>query len=461
MSTTYEPAAGSVTRTAASGVAMAEGPLTKDRHAAPETFLPLTKAAVFDRLTVPERWPGVDVREVRRLFRYVDYWRQQQYNTRLLGLLEAYELFSPDSDLLQTRTYTPDEAATLQHRIIEGVEQLLISANFRRLDPGEIDLILTRASIYGLDLHVDLKAFDEVLIYYRGIADEVHERRNLLKFYRKEEFTVPVFRRLCLVFKLKPFDARVAEIMAERTWSQRRAERHVRRLRAKLPKAVKDSNIYMKLFRNIPHTDMEMVFPNTEVRFQMWDKVRLGATAGGGIGFGLFTSAGKIALLASNPIAAATAAAGVGAIAFRQAMAFVNQKQRYMVVMAQNLYFHAMADNRGVIVKIASRAAEEDVKEDWLLYSVLAKSQAARGDIMAIDKAIEDYLFKEFGLTVDFDITDALARLKADGIVSELPDGRFVTLPPTAAALHVDQRWDMLLDLLPDPGKGEGTETRR
>jgi hypothetical protein len=83
-----------------------------------------------------------------------------------------------------------------------------------------------------------------------------------------------------------------------------------------------------------------------------------GATAGGGIGFGLFTSAGKIALLASNPLAAAGAAVGVGGIAFRQAMAFVNQKQRYMVVMAQNHYIQAMADNRSAIGKVAMATAE-------------------------------------------------------------------------------------------------------
>jgi hypothetical protein len=432
--------------------------LAGTQHTAPEAFLPMTKAALMDRLTEVDRWPGFDAVAVRRFFRYLDYWRQQQYNTRLLSVLEAYELFSPDTDLLVTRTYDLDEKKRLQQRVITGVERLLTSANYRKLDPAEIDIILTRASIYGLDFHVDLGAFDEVLIYYRGISNETYERRSIKKFGRKEEFEVPVFRRLCVVFKLKPFENRVLEIMGEKGWSRQRAERHVTRLRAQLPKAVKDGNIYMKLFRNIPHTDMEMIFPNTQIKFRMWDKVRLGATAGGGIGFGLFTSAGKLALLASNPIAAAGAVAGVGAIAFRQAMAFVNQKQRYMVVMAQNLYFHAMADNRGVIVKIASRAAEEDIKEDWLLYSVLAKTVAGREDIISIDKAIERHLAKEFGLVVDFDISDALKRLIADGVVTVQPDGSFTTLDPVAAAAHIDRRWDQLLDNLPDPGHAEGHE---
>lgn len=129
-----------------------------------------------------------------------------------------------------------------------------------------------------------------------------------------------------------------------------------------------------------------------------------------------------------------------------------------MVVMAQNLYFHAMADNRGVMLKLAARAAEEDIKEEMLLYSVLAKENAYRQDIADIDAAIEQYLASSFGVSVDFDISDALERLMADGLVVEQPDGRLVTMPPDAAALHIDKKWDLFLDELPDPVSAEGME---
>ena len=201
-----------------------------------------------------------------------------------------------------------------------------------------------------------------------------------------------------------------------------------------------------------------MVFPNTQVKFRMADKLRLGATAGGGLGFGIFTSAGKIALLASNPIGAAGAVLGIGGVAFRQAMGFVNQKQRYMVVMAQNLYFLSMADNGSVIVELAARAAEEDVKEEWLLYAILAKTAATRADLPAIDASIERYLLDQFDVPVDFDVEDALERLIGDGLVTESPDGRLVTLSPGEAALHIDKKWDVLLDDLPFPPDPPGDE---
>lgn len=395
---------------------------------------------------------------MRRFFRYLDYWRQQQYNTRLLDLEQTYEPFSPDTDLLMTRQFTSDEKSVMQARVIEGTQKILEQANYKRIDPSDVSLIMTRESHYGLDLDVDMHAFEEIMIYYRGATSRRETRRRYEKFLRKEEFDVPIFQRLFLLFKLKPLEKRIAEIMEKDNLGRKDAERKAKRLRARLPPQVADRNIYIKLFKNIPRTDLEMVFPNTSVKFRFADKLKLGASAGGGLGMGVAGAAGKIAMLATNPLAAAGAVAGLGGIAFRQAMNFINQKQRYMVVMAKNLYFHSMADNRAVILKLAARAAEEDVKEEMLLYAVLAREPATKADIPAIDKAIENWLTKTFGITINFDVDDALSRLIADGIVREEPDGRLVTLPPREAALHIDAMWDALLDNLPEPVSVEGME---
>jgi hypothetical protein len=423
-----------------------------------ERFIPVTRFALLDRLTAAAAWPGGQAKEARRFFRYLDHWRRQQYNAALHVLEETYEPFSPDSDLLMTRAFTADERHVMQKRVVEGLARLLEQANYVRIDPSDVELILTRESTYDLDLHVDMDAFEEVMLYYRGASTKRDQRRRWHKFYLKENFDIPIFQRLFLLFKLKPFDVRVREVMQSQKLSSKEAEKVVKRTRASMPPMVKDDNIYMKLFKNIPRNDLEMVFPNTKVRFRFFDKLRLGATAGGGLGVGAFGAAGKIALLASNPIGAALAVAGFGGIAFRQAMNFMNQKQRYMVVMAQNLYFHSMADNRGVILKLAARAAEEDIKEEMLLYSVLAKERARRQDLPDIDAAIEQYLTGSFGISVDFDIPDALDRLIADGVVTEHADGTLSTLPPREAALHIDQKWDLYLDELPEPLSAEGFE---
>ena len=378
-----------------------------------------------------------------------------------MSLLRAYEPFDPDSDLLITRQYTTDEKRRLQKRAVSEIKRTLERANYVALDPKSVEVILTKDSHYGLDLHVDMGVFEECLLYYRGASKKRDTRTNYRKFLRKEEFDVPIYRRLVLLFKLKPFAVRVKEVMAEKNISEKEATKIVTRMRGSLPTEVKEGNIYIKMFKNIPRNDLEMVFPNTRVRFRLLDKIKLGVTGGGAVGMGLVGTAGKLAaggLTAANPVALLGAFAGLGGIAFRQGVNFMNQKQRYMVVMAQNLYFHAMADNRGVMIKLSECGADEDVKEEILLYSVLAKEPAKRSDLELIDAAIEKYLRTTFDIQVDFELPDALDRLIADGIVREDADGTLHTLPPLEAARHLDAKWDRFLDDLPDGATQEGLE---
>ncbi len=423
-----------------------------------EKFLPLTRSALLDRLTRGGAWHNGRSAEARRFFRYLDYWRQQTYVARLMDLEQAYEAFSPDSDLLITRKFTAGEKATMQHRLVQQITQLMQQANYTRVDPTQVEIIMSKETHYGLDLHVDMTAFEEILIFYRGRTTRTETRRNKKKLYlSKESFELPIFQRLFILFKLKPFDVRVREVMAQKGCDQDDAEKLVRKLRSVLPPQISTDYVYLKLFKNIPQADLEMIFPNTKIKFRMFDKLKLGATSGAGLGAGVFGAAGKIALLSTNPVAAAGAAIGLGGVAFRQVMNFVNQKNKYMVTMAQNLYFHAMADNRGVMTLMAERAAEEDIKEEMLLYSVLAKERVHVGELHDVDRGIEQYLRNTFGIDTNFDVHDALERLKADGIVVERPDGYLDALPPRDAAAHIDTLWDKFLDDLTEHAE-EGFE---
>lgn len=435
----------------------------RDEHGGRETFIPVTRAALMDRLTLPKAWhPGQAVK-ARRFFRYLAYWRQQQYNADVMRLDQSYETFNPDSDLLMTRKFSDAERKAMQGRVVDGMTHLLRQANYSEIDPADVELILTRESYYGLDFHIDLEAFEELKIYYRGASSRKDQKRLFRKFFRKEEFDVPIFQRLFILFKLKSDEQRIEECMRTRAMTREQAEKTVRKLRRIVPANVRADNIYMKLFKNMPRADVEMIFPNTRVKFRMFDKIKLGVTGGGAVGMGLFGTLGKIiagGAAALNPIALAGALFAIGGVLFRQVMSFFNTHQKYMVVMAQNLYFHSLADNRGVLITIADLAAEEDVKEEMLLYCVLAKETVRRKDLAAVDKAIEDYLQTSFGINVDFDLNDALIRLLADGLVREQADGTLVALPPAAAAKHIDDKWDLFLDNLPDhnPVENEGEE---
>ena len=117
----------------------------------------------MERLTRPHSWPGQEAAEARRFFRYLDYWRQQTYAARLLELESDYEPFNPDSDLAGLpQTFTLEERLHKRERLIANMTKLLEQANYTRIDTDRVELILTSDSHYGLDLHVDLSAFDEL-----------------------------------------------------------------------------------------------------------------------------------------------------------------------------------------------------------------------------------------------------------------------------------------------------------
>ncbi|NJO24243.1 MAG: DUF3754 domain-containing protein [Sphingomonadales bacterium] len=424
-----------------------------------EKFLPVTRHALMDRLTQPGLWPNGDATQARRFMRYLDYWRRHSYTIKLLDLEQTYEPFSPDTDLLHTRTFSPEERQGMQRRLVARMSELLEQANFTRVNPEAFHVILTKESHYGLDLQVDIRAFEEVLIYYRGATTITERHRDYRKAYLGwRETKVPVFQRLCIMFKLKPFDVRVREVMQERKVDSKEAEGIVKRLRKLLPGTVSSDYVYIKLFKNMPRSDVEMIFPNTKVQFRLFDKVKFGVTAGSGLGVGAVGTISKIAV-ASNPYTLVMALAGLGGVAARQASNFINQRNRYMVVMARNLYFHSMADNRGVMTLLADRAAEEDIKEEMLLYSVLARRQVNIRDLKTVDNEIEQYLLQTFGIDVNFDDEDALKRLKQEGIVTELEDGTLQVLQPQDACARIDKLWDACLDQLPDITE-EGHEVR-
>lgn len=427
-----------------------------------ENFIPVTRHALVDRLTRTHLWPAGQAAETRRYFRYLDFWRRQSYTAKVLEMDKTYEPFSPDSDLLITRKFSDTERREMEKRFVADMRGLLRSANYNEISASNAAVILTKDSHYGLDLEVDLDVFDELLIFYRGATSRTQSRRSKRKLYLKhEEFEVPIYQRLFILFKLKSVEDRIPEVMAAEKCNREEATRRIEKRRKHLPPQINSDFIYMKLFKNMPRADLEMIFPNTRVKFRLYDKVKLGVTSGGAMSMGVFGTAGKLAaggLAMSNPVALAGAVAGLGGIAIRQASNFMNQKNRYMVTMAQNLYFHAMADNRGVMAKLADRAAEEDVKEEMLLYSVLAKERVHVNDLKEIDIAIEQYLLNTFGIDLDFEVDDALRRLMADGIVGIGNDGWLTCLGPTEAASHIDTMWDVFLDKLPELGNVEGLE---
>jgi hypothetical protein len=412
-----------------------------------DRFIPVSRYGLRAKLVAMLTETGGDAKAWGRALDCLAAWRHQDHRQRLLDLIENYLPFSPDSDtayLIELDQAARDKA---RGAFIAGIEQLLLQANFIRLSADDVQRLLIERSPYGLQLHVDLTEFDEALLFYRGTGVVVREERNPWRLYlTKDRFEVPIFERLFLLFKLKPDETRIAEIMAATGADRERATRLLRKARAHLPLGVSPDHIYVKMFKRIPQIDLEMLFPNTKIAFHPFDKLKLMVTAGGGTVAGVTGTATKL-LAATNPFTLAFGIAGLSAVVFRQVMKFFNTRNRYMMVLAQNLYFFSLANNHGALTLIADRAEEEDVKEDMLLYAFLARHPANYDALPAIKEEVTRFLKQRCGVSVNFDAEDALRRLLADGLIRTDAAGNLDAIGPDQARAHLDRLWDRLLDV--------------
>ncbi|MCJ7527820.1 MAG: TMEM143 family protein [Methyloceanibacter sp.] len=412
-----------------------------------ERFIPVSRYGLRAKLLAMLAASGGDRKTWQRALDCLAAWRHQEHRKRLLDLIEDYQPFSPDSDTANLIELDAKGRDTARREFIASMEMLLARANFVRLSRDDVQRLLIEQSPYGLNLKVDLSEFDEALLYYRGTGVTVREERNPWRLYlAKDRLEIPIFERLFLLLKLKPDDARIAEIMATSGADRARAARSLHRARAHLPLGVSSDHIYVKMFKRIPQIDIEMLFPNTKIAFRPFDKLKLAVTAGGGTAAGVAGTATKL-LAATNPFTLALALAGLSAVIFRQVMGFFNTRNRYMMLLAQNLYFCSLANNRGALTLIADGAEEEDVKEDMLLFAFLAKSPSRRGALPEIKGSITSFLKESCGVAVNFDAEDALGRLLADGLVSADAQGNLTAIAPDQARAHLDRLWDRLLDV--------------
>lgn len=419
--------------------------IAQDPNRPRERFIPVSRQDILERMSRPGLWGG-ETAKAKRFFRYLSAWRHISYNERLNRLEALYVPFSPEVDVVVANPVKAEHRDGQRHEFITHMDHLLRHANYTRVDKERLKELMTKDSVYGLDLIVDLDDYEECLVYWRGATIKTRKKRTLNSLYLKtKDESFPIYQRLFILIKLKPEATRIAEIMKAKGADHEKAQKIVKNGRKMLPDHITSDCIYVKLFKEIPRADLEMLFPNTRVKFRLRDKLVLGGSAGAGTAA---TIAGIVtkALAMTNPVTMIIPILGLGGVAYRQFSSFVNQRRLYMMVLAQNLYFHSLADNRGALTLLANRAEEEDIKEEVLLYTILAKEAVTRTELGDAKAAIESFLQEEFRVVVDFDIEDALERLVADGIVVAEPGGVLRALSLGEGIRHLDRLWDGYLN---------------
>jgi hypothetical protein len=221
------------------------------------------------------------------------------------------------------------------------------------------------------------------------------------------------------------------------------------------------SSTIVKLFQNVPKADLEMLFPNSEVRMRPIDKVIIGSSALVGGAVVLITKLGAsivllFALLAfwggfsneavvmSQPhfISLAIGMGVFGSFIFKEWSKFKNRKIKFMKALSDNLYFKNLDNNAGVFHTLIDAAEEEDFKEALLAYTFLLKSPNGL-NAQTLDEQIEHWFKSKYQCDLDFEISDALEKLVRMRLVTCSNDV-YSALSLEHAKTVLDERWDNL-----------------
>jgi hypothetical protein len=121
---------------------------------------------------------------------------------------------------------------------------------------------------------------------------------------------------------------------------------------------------------------------------------------------------------------------------------FQVSRQTYTLQLTQSLYYQNLDNNGGVMFRLLDEAEEEETREILLAYFYLWRHAGEEGWTAAeLDDFVEAELEKRLGVQIDFEIDDAVSKLKRVGLVTET-DGRFHAVPMAAAQERLDDLWD-------------------
>jgi hypothetical protein len=398
------------------------------QHQNCEPFIPLRRPELIDLLCADDSLRPEQVEDFRQLCRLLTATYHFQYHHKLEELKTAYAPFDPDPD---TRPLIKLSAAEKQCRLntlFSDFAWLMERANFRHLCRGDVEPYLRTASDWGIRMDVDFSCFERLALFARGDVAQQRTRRRLRNLYRVETTTVPVFQRLVLIVKLRP---------------------HPR-----LSKKADTESVYLKIFKDIPKLDLNMLLPGARVRMSYLDRSHISLPLLTGFGLILYKIALPFLALGallgesfaqsggSPSLAFWGLATGTLGYGYRSYYGYQQTRQRYRLTLTESLYFQNLDNNAGVLVRLLDEAEEQESREALLAYYFLWRQAGERGWTDAeLNGAVEKYLETRAGVKVAFGIGDAIRNLEQLHLVDRVGD-RYRAQPLERALQVLDRTWN-------------------
>ncbi|URQ99127.1 DUF3754 domain-containing protein [Pseudoalteromonas sp. SCSIO 43095] len=363
-----------------------------------------------------------------------------QYHGTLESLKNNYAPFDPNSDTRLINSVTDEQKAQCQRDFAKDFANVLNAANFEVITHQDLQDALNEESLFKVRLEVEFEDFEEVVFYRRG---ESQLTETITSFWglRKKPLHFTNYDRVAVFIRFK--------------------DKAYFESKNKLPMGFEPSSTIVKLFQNVPKADLEMLFPNSEVRMRPIDKIIIGSSAliGGAVVlvtklgasllllFALFAFWGgfrdeAVTMTQQHFITLAIGIGVFGSFVFKEWSKFKNRKIKFMKALSDNLYFKNLDNNAGVFHTLIDTAEEEDTKEALLAYTFLLKSEKGLSAQM-LDEQIETWFKTKYKCELDFEISDALEKLTRMRLVT-CTNNVYSAINLDHAKTILDERWDNL-----------------
>jgi hypothetical protein len=340
---------------------------------------------------------------------------------KLRELKELYSPLDPDSDYIRLVGHSRVRTENSDEEFLTPFEKTLEAANYRKLDVKIIEQAVMAPNETGLTYVPDFTQFEHLRIYARGYTQISRVFRSPKTKFRKRTMLLDAYQRLVIVLKFrKGID---------------------------LGPFIRSDVVYIRMFKDVPHVDMEMHLPEqgTKVKMRWIDKAQIVSP----VVMGLPTLALKIFSFSfmaafANPMVLAPLMAVPVSAGMNSFFGFHRAKHKHLASMIRNLYYLTMANNGSVLNRLIDSAEEEEFKEAMLAYFFLWRrlGEADEWTMDRLDSHIEEFLNSVSNVEINFEIADALGKLFRLGLARRNERGRLQAVPIDDALVALDRIWD-------------------